>query len=582
MTVDGLTDTYSIRLDCISLLPLHCGEYGGDIRTRQQLCDMAFIKGSRNKLTHEAAGKLLAGFAIHVLNVPRNTKRSSTHCTLVAIEWHHPADAAKPDLILVRQRGFRTTFMIAQKEYARTYDPVTGRAVHIVGERIATGGTRTLLQPLGELIDLAHRIKPIAAAAFPAVSRHAFGSLPMRVATFATVLRMASDRLHGLQYVGKEVADFWLRQPQLPPKATILSMVCSGARLEQSSGNLVPVKNIWRAETRPKDKVVGYAWLSGQTADFSGHRAPKRRKQSTSDSRVGMLSADITDVLGCPLGKWLCSAGGCEKCIVTKGRVHILSESIGFFADSTNMLGVAQLLNVILDALSRDPRLTDMLLEIDADAKAKPAPPVQKGAVADEPDATTTYLRKLRAAGATRKQAHTLEISVGRLSLKNAPPCVLQCVDPGRPFKNDSRFQLASVVATMCSSASEASKAALVETLKDVVTAPANPNKHRWKSFEADLRNQLKKKSINYPCVKRKYKRGYEGFTIDALIQKNVDPGLLCPFGDTYDNVGTCLGCRSIPANLEKLPRSEWTPQLVWGGTDQIVPSSSKDSTHPK
>ena len=484
MIVDGLEGSHSVRLDCISLLPLPCGKYGGDIRTRHQLCDVASLKGSRKKLTHEAAGKLLAGFAIHVLNVPRNVKRSSTHCTLHAIEWHHPTDVAKPDLILVSQRGYPTTFMIAQKEYARTYDPITGRAVHIVGERITAGGTRTLLQPLGELLDLAHQIKPIAAAAFPAVSRHAFGSLPMRAATFATVLRMASDRLHGLQYV-----------------------------------------------------------------------------------------------LGCPLGMWLCSTGGCEKCIVTKGRVHILSESIGFFADSTNMLGVAQLLNAILDALSRDPRLTDMLLEIDADAKAKPIPPIGQVAVADEPDATTTYLRKLRAAGATRKQAHTLEISVGRLSLKNAPPCVSKCVDPDRPFKNDSRFQLASVVATVCGSASEASQAALVETLKDVVTAPSNPNKHRWKSFEADLKNQLKKKSVNYPCVKRKYRRGYEGFTIDALIEKNVDPGLLCPFGDTYDNVGACLACRSIPANLEKLPRSEWTPQLVWGGTDHIVPSSSKGDT---
>ena len=72
-------------------------------------------------------------------------------------------------------------------------------------------------------------------------------------------------------------------------------------------------------------------------------------------------------------------------------------------------------------------------------------------------------------ASARKKQKLDIATEVGSIRLEHAPPCVVACIDKDRPFKNTSRFQLASVIASVLPTASATDQKNLMDTLEAVV-----------------------------------------------------------------------------------------------------------------
>jgi len=557
--------TLEVPIDWVTKLPSKCGTYKGTVHTRDHLRKLA------PELTSEEAGQLLSSYVTHYYSLPRHVH------TIPAVEWYYGKDVstnsghsedcttqtAVPQIVLVEPRGHRPAhvFFVLSQPYATIFDPVTGFAMHTSVELNET-------RLLKKLIETPPQAKP----KFPRLSQfEKGGALPIRTATFNSIIRVVSDRYYGLITTAKfkEVSNFWLKLVELPSKATLLSMVCGGTKLDVN-GNLVPIKKIWEVVVVTSKQNKWFRWMFQN----AGESNEKKRKRKTALQLMGtrvkatpsvvrqVLRADVS-IIGHPLVRKLIDPLN-PKCVISGGFIYIDPELIGYHADANNVLGVSQLLHDILDSKSRDQRLIDAFVSAKPSSEESAVVSGNKYAITDC-DATTQYLRSTHRASARKKQKLDIATEVGSIRLEHAPPCVVACIDKDRPFKNTSRFQLASVIASVLPTASATDQKNLMDTLEAVVCHPENPNKHRWKEFVSALTCQQKKfGDVNrLPCVRRQGKCGQRSSPAE-LVKQNIDPGLMCPFNCSSDPIGSCLQTRNVPEKLKSRRPEQWRADEIW------------------
>ena len=548
----------------VSILPSMCGEYKGVVHTRDHVRQLA------PELSSEEAGKLLSLFVVHFYTLPRHVFR------IPAVHWIYAeldglGQTARPEVVLVEPRGHRPahTFFVVSRPYANVYDSLTGCAVHT---DVELNSTKLLKQMI--LNNVAEKPK------FPLLSRfEQGGSLPMRNATYSSLIRAVSDRYYGIEnkVSYKEVSNFWMKLLELPSKATLLSMVCGGSKTNKH-GNLVPVNQLWEVVTVNSKDFVGFKWMFQDVADINDRKRKRKAVIEKLGNRVKALPKTCRQVLrgdvsliGHPVIRKLIDPKN-YKCILHKGFIFINPDLIGYHADGTNGLGVAQMLNEILDAKARNPRLVEAFVSVKPDSKSISEKPSKNKYSYSEVDATTSYLQSVHKASSYKKKKQDISAEVGSIRLEHAPPCVRACLDKDRPFKNTTRYQLASVVASVLPTASVTDQQKLMMALEAVVCHPENPNKHRWKEFVSDLTCQQKKfnQLTRLPCVRRQGKLG-QRVPPDVLVSQNIDPGLMCPFNCSTNPVGSCLKTRSIPEKLQNKNPEEWRVDEIWYLTTPIT-----------